>query len=448
MKSRMACAFLLLGLAALAGCGGNVQVPPAPSPTVTLPKTTPTPAGPPPLSLYFSALTPITSLASTPPTTSPSTVSALDASTGQLRWKYTAEAQVQSVPVVDQNTLYVGASDQKVYALNVGDGSVRWKTDMDGQPYVIALQDGVLYGDIEQSTNGHVTPGPVFALNASNGALKWLSSNNGSFYGLVDNTVYATAGSQLYALDPADGSVRWQFQMGAQFGGLKVAQGQVYLLAAPRASGTPNVILYVLNASTGAQQWRYPSSPKDLENVSLIGAENGAVYLVSSQQQNLSSLPLVLALNASDGSVLWQYTASDPTTSFTATALDNSNLYLGTDGGVLLALSLQEGSVLWQTSVTQSSMNIDLMDNGVIYITVSGEGVAALETTTGSVLWRYQSSDYVGISSARDTSLYGFSVSGSFGPNSHNYILALRASNGSLLWRYDAGASSVYPVLN
>src|SRR6185437_1224873 len=188
MQSRMACVFLLLGLVVLAGCGDKAQVIPTPSPTV--PAATPTPAAPPPLSLYFSALSPITSQKSTPVAGAESTVSGLDGADGALRWTYTAGAQVQNVPVVDQETLYVGAADQHVYALRAGDGGVLWKASVGGDPNVLAVQDGVVYGDIDQISGGHATRGPIFALNASSGALKWRSAVSGSFYGLVDGTIY------------------------------------------------------------------------------------------------------------------------------------------------------------------------------------------------------------------------------------------------------------------
>ncbi len=438
--------FILLSLLALAGCS-NAKVAPTPSPS---PAATPTPAPPPPLSLYFSALTPVTSQSSTPVAATESSVSALSAGTGTLRWTFTAGAQVQNVPVVEQGTLFVGADDQKVYALNIADGSVRWKSSVDGQPHVITVQDGVVYGDIDQDVGGHFTRGPIFALDARTGAQKWLSAISGSFYGLVDGVIYAaTTDNQLYALDAARGSVLWQFQMKAQFDGLKVIDGQVYLLAAQRASGNANVVLSVLNASTGALQWGYPTSPKDLENLSLVGAENGVVYLTSSQQQNLASMPLALALSASDGTLLWQYHVHSPAASFTESALDPDRIYLGTDTGALVALSAQKGTVSWQTNVAQTSLNIDLLDSGFMYITVSGKGVTALKLSSGSILWRYPSSDYVSISSARNGVLYGFSLSGSFtNANRQNYILALKASNGALLWRYNAGASSIFPVLH
>jgi glucose dehydrogenase len=207
-------------------------------------------------------------------------------------------------------------------------------------------------------------------------------------------------------------------------------------------------VLYVLNANTGTLLWRFPSSPKDSENLSLVGAQNGTVYVVSSEKQNLASLPLALALNAGDGSVLWQYKASSASASFTATTLDGNTIYLGTDGGAMVALNAQKGTVAWKMNVSKTAMNLDLLANGVLYLTVSGEGVTALDISDGGILWRYPSADYVSLSSARDDVLYGFSISSSFGPDNHNYILALHAGTGTLLWRYDAGTSSIFPVLN
>lgn len=447
MRSRMASVFIFLCLLVLAGCGGNASAPPAPSPTI--PATEPTPSGPPPLSLYFSTLTTGAASAATPEAAAQSVVSALDASTGKLRWTYSARAQVQNVPVVDQDTLYVGADDHTVYALNAGDGSLRWKASVQGEPHVITVQNGVVYGDTElMGTAGRPTRGPLFALNARNGASVWLSQVNGSFFGLIDGAVYMVgADNQLYALDAGTGSARWHFQISGPFNGLRVVGGRVYLFTARAAGDAPSVVLYALDTSTGGLQWRYPVQVKDLENLSLVGADDSALYLLSSQQQNLGSLPLALALNASDGSVRWQYQASNQA-AFTAATLDNGIVYLGTNTGMLVALNAQDGSLRWQTKATTTAMNIALVHAGVIYVSVSGEGVTALKTSSGAVLWRYKSADYVGISSARDPVLYGFSLSSSFSAASHNYVLALRESNGSLVWRYDAGTSSIFPVLS
>jgi outer membrane protein assembly factor BamB len=442
----MAHVLILLSLFALAGCGENALLPTAPS--SLSPTTVPKPASPPPLSLYFSAMTPNASPDAPIEAVPQSAISALDANTGKLRWTYITGAQVQNVPVVDHDTLYVGADNQTVYALNAGNGSVRWKASVGGEPHVITVQNGLVYGDIALNSGGRSTLGPIFALDARNGSIAWRSQINGSFFGLIHGVVYvATADNKLYALDAAHGSARWQFQMDYPFAGLKVVAEQVYLLAAHRASDAPNVVLYVLNASTGALQWRYPAARKDLENLDLIDADNGALYLLASGQQNLAALPLALALNASDGSVLWQYQASGKSSSFTSSTLDNGTLYLGTTTGQLLALSEQDGLVRWHTKIT-STMNIDLVHDGAIYLTLSNEGVTALKTSSGAVLWRYRSADYVGISSAKDAALYGFSVSSSFDPDSHNYVLALNANNGSLLWSYDAGTGSIFPVLS
>ncbi len=52
---------------------------------------------------------------------------ALNASTGDLIWKYTTGNDVITSPAVANGVVYVGSEDNHVYALNASTGALLWK---------------------------------------------------------------------------------------------------------------------------------------------------------------------------------------------------------------------------------------------------------------------------------------------------------------------------------
>jgi outer membrane protein assembly factor BamB len=103
---------------------------------------------------------------------------ALDASTGRELWKhYYWFSWIESPPVVRDGVIYTGSSDAtNVYAINLSDGSLRWKTSVPGWSWqrtavsddlVIAGTAGV--GAFPASRNGS-----LLALDRSTGSIRWI----------------------------------------------------------------------------------------------------------------------------------------------------------------------------------------------------------------------------------------------------------------------------------
>src|SRR5262245_30573712 len=59
---------------------------------------------------------------------------ALDATTGQERWSFQSLWPVEA-PTVIGNTLYVATSVGELYAFRTSDGTQRWKTTFNGEPF-------------------------------------------------------------------------------------------------------------------------------------------------------------------------------------------------------------------------------------------------------------------------------------------------------------------------
>lgn len=82
-------------------------------------------------------------------------VYALDADSGEKRWAFWTWNNVTGAPVVTPDTVYVGSDDTVIYALDVDTGARRWEFDttgridgaggavVDGRLYVSTFQDGL-----------------------------------------------------------------------------------------------------------------------------------------------------------------------------------------------------------------------------------------------------------------------------------------------------------------
>lgn len=103
---------------------------------------------------------------------------------GTERWRFAADART-SQPVVG-DAVYVGDADGTVYALDPGDGGVRWRASLPRFPRIRPLADGVLAVSSEEG-------GSVLAAIGSDGGERWRYSTSEDLAG------HAIAGGRVYA---------------------------------------------------------------------------------------------------------------------------------------------------------------------------------------------------------------------------------------------------------
>ncbi len=103
---------------------------------------------------------------------------ALDAASGKELWKsYRWFSWIESPPVVRGGVLYTGSSDAtNVYAYNLSDGSLRWKTPVPGYSWQrIAMTDDLLVtGTLGKGAYPASRNGAFFALDRATGAIRWM----------------------------------------------------------------------------------------------------------------------------------------------------------------------------------------------------------------------------------------------------------------------------------
>jgi outer membrane protein assembly factor BamB len=153
-------------------------------------------------------------------TLAPSADKNLYALTGdtQLKWKYTAGNGLWVTPVVDTKNAYQVSMDHFLYAIDLANGNLVWKTDLGGAAVNAPSlsQDGVLYvGTLNNE---------VVAVKASDGAVVWRYKASNAVWSqpaIANNEViFGDLNGYVYALDAAKGTEKWKTQLtGAVIGG-------------------------------------------------------------------------------------------------------------------------------------------------------------------------------------------------------------------------------------
>jgi outer membrane protein assembly factor BamB len=144
---------------------------------------------------------------------------AVEADGGALAWRYETRGAVRGAPAYNAGVLFFTTAEDRVYAVEARSGRWRWHYEREaregftihGQSGAVAAQGRVFAG----FSDGHVV-----ALDARTGDVLWAHAvGQGGPYVDADGTpvfspdgraLYVTAyRGGVYALDPADGTVRW-----------------------------------------------------------------------------------------------------------------------------------------------------------------------------------------------------------------------------------------------
>lgn len=153
-------------------------------------------------------------------------VVALDAATGGERWRRETGASVRASPAVAGGTVYVGVHEAgEVVALDAGDGTEVWRAGLDGRNVKAspAVADGTVFaastrlvgctGDCEDAPD---STGFLSALDAADGTRRWrheTAPDTRSDPAVADGVVYFGRGDGFEAVT-ADGESRWTVEFG------------------------------------------------------------------------------------------------------------------------------------------------------------------------------------------------------------------------------------------
>jgi eukaryotic-like serine/threonine-protein kinase len=216
-------------------------------------------------------------------------VYAFDARTAKERWRASTGGRVRSSPAVADGRVYVGSADGRVYAFDLATGALKWRYDTEG-----VQLDSRNFGYDRRTVQSSpaVSGGTVFvgardgflyAIDAATGQLRWRFDHKISWVNtspaVRDTVVYAGSsdGQFVQAVHTGTGRELWRAKAGVTWSSPAVAGDVVYagdgagrMNAFDRRSGDP-----LWSFRTGSQVYGSPVPAGDLV---LFGSTDAGVY--------------------------------------------------------------------------------------------------------------------------------------------------------------------------
>jgi outer membrane protein assembly factor BamB len=297
-------------------------------------------------------------------------VYAVEAATGKQKWKFSTFGPVTSTPAVANGTVYFGSYDGKFYAVDEATGKLKWKFTTAGerrfeakglhgsqpasqtfpdawdlfQSSPVVVQGAVYFGSGD---------GNLYALDAANGALRWKFATGDVVHAspaYANGTLYfGSWDSYLYAVDADKGALKWKFktgedplihnQVGFQSSPM-VADGVVYV-------GCRDSQFYAIDAANGTQKWKFDNHGSWVVNSASY--KDGKVIFGTSDSRFFH------VLDAATGKPALE--AKTDAYVFSSPAVAGDVAYVGLMSGAVTAIDLKTGKPLWlfQTDLARAN---------------------------------------------------------------------------------------------
>lgn len=296
-----------------------------------------------------------------------------------LQWRFTSNyfGHNPSSPAISGNTVFF-SSGNRIYALDTASGALKWKYPQD-QPMATVIRtspaianDTVFFG---------AEDGKLYAIDSERGKYVWAfdtRSNISSSPTIVEGIVYFGSGDgKVWAIDSKTGIPAPAFKTGFKStdeisGAPAVANGFVYVLSLDQ-------VLHAVGSATGKERWSFRLLGSVLNQTPVVSGE----FLYIANGTNLTSLM------GRTGTLRWNKIL--PSDVAAAPAITESAVFIVTTDNQIRSLDLRTGRDKWRTLPT---LEYDVISAPIVAGRTLLVGTAlgllyAVDTETGGIKWSY-----------------------------------------------------------
>jgi serine/threonine protein kinase len=301
-------------------------------------------------------------------------------------WKFKCEDEIRSSPTADKTTLYVGAYDNNLYALDLKTGKFKWKYATEGgiAAKPCYYNDRLIFGSEDRL---------AYAVSVS-GRLIWTCPTEGRIRSSAkvefEHAFFGSDDHRLYAVNAQTGRVIWRFEaMGPIRSSPILGEELVYV-------GSEDSFMYGIDLSSGTHRWKFranrpiTSSPALFREILVVGSSDWHVYGVDAKTgysvwqvrtgQAIISSPVIFddiayigstdkylyAIDLKVGKIYWKFNANSPIVS--TPAVTEEAIYFGTVGGEVVSINRRDRKVRWKFKTGGPIPSSPLVADGMVLI--------------------------------------------------------------------------------
>ncbi|MDZ4669555.1 MAG: serine/threonine-protein kinase [Phototrophicales bacterium] len=293
------------------------------------------------------------------------------------RWTFKSEDEIRANPTALNKVAYFGSYDTNVWAINLDDGSFRWKYATSGgiasAPYVDSNTGMVFFGSEDNN---------FYSVNALTGKIAWSHLTGGRVRGAPtvahDSVFFGSDDGRLYALAASNGRPLWEYDMGAPI------RLKPYVTEDLIIIGSESGELIGLELS-GNRKWNYrlrravTSSPSVdvMEGVGYVGSVDGYLY----------------AIDISNGYSMWRFRTGGPIIS--SVAIDGSTLFFGSADCNFYAINAENAKEKWRFTSLKPIVGSPVVHNGFVYFGGTDGVFYCLEAKSGKEVWKFETGNSI-----------------------------------------------------
>jgi outer membrane protein assembly factor BamB/tRNA A-37 threonylcarbamoyl transferase component Bud32 len=281
---------------------------------------------------------------------------ALDAKSGEFKWKYATEGGIASSPHVWQDRVFIGSEDRMLYCINAQTGRIVWTCPTQGY---VRSSPRVEYNHVFFGSDDH----HLYAANVQTGRVAWKSETEGPVRtrpAIGEESIYfGCEDGAIYAVD-IKGALRWRFiTKRAVTSSPALYEGVIYI-------GSGDHTVYALDVRSGWAVWRFRTGKPVISSPAV---EKDTVYVGSVDHS-------VYALDVRTGRQVWKFSADNQVTS--SPAILEGVVYFGSVDGNVYSVDARTGALRWRFRTGGPVTSSPTVAEGVIYIGSTDHHVYAL----------------------------------------------------------------------
>lgn len=304
-------------------------------------------------------------------------VYALDPISGEKKWKFSVDGEVQATPMIYRKSLYVGTSNGTLYNLNPQTGTQNTTRNLGaaivGTPImrgdILLVVAGTKIFTLNATTLDDYYPITVGPSSFDLGGQVLSSPAIHNIPGKQDKAIFiSTMGNNIVALKP-DLSVIWTFtppEAGAFYSSPCVVNDSFLYI------GNDNGKVYAVNTQDGTGKWSFTTGGQVRSSPIQIGGN----VLVGSSDRNFYSV------DSSTGLLRWKVLTGDEIQS--SPVVFNQNVYFGSYDSKFYCVDIIDGTVKWNVPTAALIKSSPIAYNGDIYFGGFDKLLYRLDATTGA----------------------------------------------------------------